>query len=578
MRSAYVVASGSCCPHVAQVQLTTLLSSLVRNFDTTEVEPRAPIDVVHDVTDPWALASTPHCAQVHRGVELCSFVLCLERQSPTATSTCCCPTRIMGRVKREASDDAASAAPRRVRGKARQGGDVATLLQQHSIPVYGVESTPWPQPGRARMAEKADAGEAACRSALAEISASLQYPSRTHLMQVGWEPPSVVWQAPCTYTPTARPTTSSTPLALSVETHAGMHAVAWQPYEAVSLGTYESAHGSRSCGCTAKDPSSRYGRARLRCGMGTAAGCGAWYVQAFLTADEWLMVACANERNAHAPVEGSSAPRGMLQLWSCTPATQSMSLACSLHLPDATPLRIAWRPGPPQPGTLGTLAIATMQGPLYVVDVPATFEAASMALHPSMTLHVPTTSCCSLAWGGPARLAAGCTNGHLAVWDLDVSTQPLFDALVHDTVISAVSWQALPSVDEPSARPHILFSVGWDGSEYVTDLYEPYAALRLAHSREPRYATTWMPWCGAWALDMGDGQFGSTSLRVHDIGHHHALGFHYGRVMCMAASSFHPYLATGSADGSVKVSQALSMAKRKAVDEGSRVRRRHTHV
>lgn len=238
------------------------------------------------------------------------------------------------------------------------------------------------------------------------------------------------------------------------------------------------------------------------------------------------------------------------------------------------PLQVAWRPALPTPGFLGIAAVAWSDGTVHLLEVPLQSEGVER-LVAERVLRVPGTACYSLAWGGDARLAVGCTDGTIAVWDLDVSDTPACMAPVHDTTVSALSWQMLPpiSVDgEPQreTRPHLLFSVGWDGCEHITDVADMEAPLRHTHSREPRYAATWLPWNGSWAVDLGDHQFGTVSLRTHDMGRHHALGFHHSRVLCMAASAYHPFLATGSAEGSVKLTSVLAMARRKTAEEGSR--------
>lgn len=294
-----------------------------------------------------------------------------------------------------------------------------------------------------------------------------------------------------------------------------------------------------------------------------------------VTRGEYLIVACSRHRAPTARVADVAHPdEGMLQCWAWDPATAHVQCQGVWVSNAGAPLRVAWRPAPPAPGSLGTCAVAWSDGTVHLLEVPLHGHGVQ-TLVAERVLRVPGTACCSLAWGGDARLAVGCTNGSIAVWDLDVGDGPLCMAPVHDSTVSALSWQMLPPVSvngEPrhDARPHILFSVGWDGCEHILDVADMEAPLRHTHSREPRYAATWIPWSGSWGVDLGDQQFGTVSLRTHDMGRHHALGFHHARVLCMAASAYHPFLATGSAEGSVKLTSALAMAKRKTADEGSR--------
>lgn len=294
-----------------------------------------------------------------------------------------------------------------------------------------------------------------------------------------------------------------------------------------------------------------------------------------LTTGEYLLVACSHHREPSARVaDPSCADDGQLQCWEWDPATAHVQCLGRWVCDAGAPLQVAWRPAPPPPGTFGIAAVAWSDGTVHLLEVPLRSEGVQR-LVAERVLRVPGTACYSLAWGGDARLAVGCTNGTIAVWDLDVSETPACVAPVHDTTVSALSWQMLPPISmdgepQPDARPHLLFSVGWDGCEYITDVADMEAPLRHTHSREPRYAATWLPWSGSWAVDLGDHQFGTVSLRTHDMGRHHALGFHHARVLCMAASACHPFLATGSAEGSVKLTSVLAMAKRKTAEEGSR--------
>ncbi|KAI3617650.1 hypothetical protein CBS9595_003559 [Malassezia furfur] len=175
----------------------------------------------------------------------------------------------------------------------------------------------------------------------------------------------------------------------------------------------------------------------------------------------------------------------------------------------------------------------------------------------------------------------GVTLGDIVVVDM-AAREVLVQAPVHDTLVTAVSWQRLPPVNtdgvpDVQAQPTTLLSVGLDGTEVVSDTAAMFSPYKLAHTREPRYAAAWAPYGGLWVVDLGDSHFGSVSLRTHDAGQHHALGFHHGRILvrvrltqAIATSDAHPFVATGASDGSVKLTNLLAAGKRKAED-GSRV-------
>ena len=449
----------------------------------------------------------------------------------------------MGRSKRENQDDTNHAEKRR-RGKARQGGDVSTLLHQHDLRALRVQDMPWSVQQPDQYATAGYEGDAPAVKDLATyMISSVHLPQASQLLHVAWVPRLSPWSASpgdheCSYP------LQATPLHFSVASHEHEESVSIQPYESARL--TDPAHPSRPI--------------YLLDAVGHVYDL-AW--APFVDTD-WLVVACTKTR-------GKGDDEGMLQFWK---HTNDVNMAFTIKLDD-TPLRVGWRPGVPAPSTLGTLAVSMKKGHVLVLDIPCT-EAKCIQLTPRMILQVPGTSCFSVAWGGDARLASGCTNGHIAVWDVDASEKPLVDAPVHDTLVSAVSWQMLPPFStsgspDLAARPQILLSVGWDGSEHVTDVLDVYATARFAHSREPRYAAVWAPWNGAWIVDMGDHQFGTVSLRTHDVGKHHVVGFHHGRILALDASAFHPFIASGSADGSVHISNALQVSKRKAIEPGGRL-------
>ncbi|WFD31081.1 hypothetical protein MSPP1_002113 [Malassezia sp. CBS 17886] len=420
----------------------------------------------------------------------------------------------MPRVKREADDEAKVAPKRRGRGKARVGGDTATLLHQHGICVSRAKEVPWPRAGVAVIETLYTAAEHSCPREAAASTPQHEAPQ--------W-PPGDSAQI----------------------LDAGGHIcdVAWAPQTPTECGGAP----QRRIACSRAGP-------------------------------EWLAVSALSERDAKTVVGTDGADVfGTVQIWAlhavdgadaaAPPGTLALTVRCGGGLPG----KIAWRPGAASQKRIGTLAIVYSDG----------FEGEAVEPSPDApTLRVAHTSVHCIAWAGDARIAAGCIDGRVAVWDLagDVraAPAPIACAPVHDSLVSSVSWQMLPPVDargalQREAPPTVLMSVGWDGTESAVDIHDLYAPLRLAHTREPRYATVWSPYAGAWVADFGDASFGTVSLRTHDIAQHHALGFHGGHVTSIAASAHHPFAATGSADGSVKLTNALATGKRKAGDDGSRV-------
>ena len=236
---------------------------------------------------------------------------------------------------------------------------------------------------------------------------------------------------------------------------------------------------------------------------------------------EWLLVACAADRDTRTVI-GEPAGSGSLQLWEVPPGSPPRLILTLVH--DAgTPLKLTRI----SPSELGIAAVLFSDGTVRLIDIPRT--SGHVRISDILTLRVPHTSCTALAWSG-SFLAAGCLNGDIALWDIGEalqrsSSQPAACAPVHDTAVSALAWNLSTGTGDS-----VLLSVGFDGSEFLSDPHSFFSPFRLAHGREPRYCVAWSPWLDGWIVDLGVTQFGTTSL-LADVGQHHTVGFHHGRIL-----------------------------------------------
>ena len=409
--------------------------------------------------------------------------------------------------------------------------------------VTRLAHSPWPAPGPSNVtSETADP--------LAHAASLVTLPQRTQLVDLHWAPAQPPLHAPSAPAEIAADCAPPAPLPLFED----------------ALGTRTPLHLPPLTSCSLGAPSGAPVPIHIL-------DCGAHiYDLLWLPTpheSEWLLAACASERNARSVIGQPTASPGALQLWELPP-NAAPRLAAMLFHDAGTPLMLRHvSPG----SALAAVAVLFCDGSVRLIDLPAPHVSArTLHVGDLLTLSVPHTTCSSIAWSGGSLLAAGCTNGNIAFWDVRAALAshtreplPVAEAPVHDTLISALAWHMLPT-DSPAADPTLLFSVGLDGSEFLSDVYSLFSPARMAHGREPRYCATWAPWVRGWIVDLGDNQYGTTSLQPDDVGQHHTVGFHHGRILAVAASPFHPFTATGSADGSVKVSNAVTATKRKAVD------------
>ncbi|WFD35067.1 hypothetical protein MCUN1_001916 [Malassezia cuniculi] len=395
------------------------------------------------------------------------------------------------------------------------------------VPVRLIHS-PWPQPGEPQLAPDASASPA-------QLVSAVDLPRRSILLDLS-APLRTLHYAPPPSTPTTPPTPPA-PLTLHLASRSARTPVALQPF---------AAH--------APAPSSPSSPALLDCA-------GHVYDLLWLpsSTDEWLLAACASTRSPRS-TPGKPTP-GTLLLWRVPPGGVP-ELALTMSHSAGAPLRLVYISSPASDG-LALIAAVFSDGSVRLLHIPSPGPNPAVQLHDVLTLTIPSLSAASLAYAD-GLLACGTLTGDVVLWKLpdaiDGALPPAVAAPVHDSAVTALAW--LPSGH--------LFSVGLDGSEYLLDPAAPFSAVRLAHAREPRYAAATAPWISGCILDLGDNHYGSTSLQ-HDVGQHHTIAFHHGRILSLAASPFHPYAASGSADGSVKIANVLTASKRKALDPRFRI-------
>ena len=148
----------------------------------------------------------------------------------------------MGRSKRENEDDTDHAEKRR-RGKARQGGDVSTLLHQHDLRALRVQDMPWSVQQPDQYATAGYEGDApAVKDLAAYMISSVHLPRASQLLHVAWVPRLSPWSASPEYHECSYPL-HATPLRFSVASHEREESVSIQPYESARI--TDPAHPSR---------------------------------------------------------------------------------------------------------------------------------------------------------------------------------------------------------------------------------------------------------------------------------------------------------------------------------------------
>ena len=149
---------------------------------------------------------------------------------------------------------------------------------------------------------------------------------------------------------------------------------------------------------------------------------------------------------------------------------------------------------------LGLLGIVSGDGAIRVLEVPIPSDGDKTSFAHIETVafecRPPVTLCTCLTWLSSTRIAAGCANGFVAVWDLPVSLNPE-DSNPRPAIYSGISTSYILSIAScyPS-RPHMLMTTSMTGYLTITDLKQPQPSspAATAHSHRSRNGQPLLLW------------------------------------------------------------------------------------
>ncbi|KAM0720713.1 hypothetical protein Q7P37_004850 [Cladosporium fusiforme] len=207
-------------------------------------------------------------------------------------------------------------------------------------------------------------------------------------------------------------------------------------------------------------------------------------------------------------------------------------------------------------GSIGLLAGVWGDGGLRVIDLmdqPKTsttnyirIEKAAFETHPPDTLFT------NLTWTSATRIAAGCANGCIAIFDLDKAAS---SNIPRPTSYTSIASGYILSISccYPSHQ-NLLLTTSTDGYPRLTDLNEPDPASPSATVQAPRSRTTqdiiaWVEFCQT-AVVMDD-NFALKGLPLRRFFTTVALGRAKSVGTAIATSPCHPFVLMGTAHGEV---------------------------
>ncbi|KAF9651500.1 hypothetical protein BDM02DRAFT_3091246 [Thelephora ganbajun] len=205
-----------------------------------------------------------------------------------------------------------------------------------------------------------------------------------------------------------------------------------------------------------------------------------------------------------------------------------------------------------------------IQGPIYV------------KVEPILCVELQDTSCWAFDWANSEVVAIGCTNGAVAIYNisdylkegkpLDEDILPQFYTSIHQSAVRAVSWMRIPP-SSPSGSPLwnedpvIIATGGYDGAQGYIDLRDG-VMNEFNRTRDVVNDISFSPYiAGAISIDH------ENSVKVFSaspslLGKGHNLFNANGPIWSIGPSDYHPYVATGCADGSCITTNMLRPPRR----------------
>ncbi|KAG9122586.1 hypothetical protein FRC07_000974 [Ceratobasidium sp. 392] len=255
----------------------------------------------------------------------------------------------------------------------------------------------------------------------------------------------------------------------------------------------------------------------------------------------------------------------------------SLAMLICLDTPPARTLK--WCPLPTDDGDedgekrkLGILAGVFGHGSVALYAIPEPESSGTAYIRPSRSLvHItlPDTRFTCLDWANSEVLAFGCSNGHIAVYNLKSTIQgkdtspnlpllPTHYVHTHQSRVQSVKWVRVPLQHTRDENPTIVVSGGFDGHVYATDLRHP-GGMSEADVIQAIGFTSY----GAGIItNEHENMVKFTGLQPLTLGRGHNVTETRGPVWDIATSDLHPQVAVTSSDGTLTITNLLKYMRK----------------
>ncbi|TCD70271.1 hypothetical protein EIP91_004172 [Steccherinum ochraceum] len=218
----------------------------------------------------------------------------------------------------------------------------------------------------------------------------------------------------------------------------------------------------------------------------------------------------------------------------------------------------------PDPADLQPKAGGGASGPIFI-----------RMSKPLLRLELEDTSAWCLDWANSEILAVGCTNGHIAVYDVAAALQdttgtnhrvlPTHYFAVHQSAIQAITWVRVPTKsatgENTADNPTVIATGGFDGQECLSDIRESTSVL-INRTRDIVNSMDYSAYYGGPITIDQENTVKAYSLAPAMLGRGHKFLEPNGPVWNIHSSDYHPQLAVGVSDGSCLTTNTMRSTRR----------------
>lgn len=240
---------------------------------------------------------------------------------------------------------------------------------------------------------------------------------------------------------------------------------------------------------------------------------------------------------------------GCLQIWQVTlESKRSLQLQYIILHDFGTTWQLQWRPFD-HTEDCSLLAGVFGDGSIRIMSIPSQ-SAGAIPEHryiqqPAYTLGISDSSITCFTWISSSRIAAGCANGMVVIWDLSVDTlNPIISAYVHHCYINNIVSCT------PSLPDHIL-TTSWDCEVKISNIHDLESDfMSPGRERMSSYGASWID-----SLQCGLINEDANGARLFSVRHGESTSLApcKSTVTSLHASPHHPLVAVGEASGQLMI-------------------------